>query len=131
MSEMGRETSQLSAHLENVFEGPWDDSSLSGGIIDALHRKTFPAASLAVGKNSPIVSLQHALDRGTLNTLSFLSQTHLYEPESDVIIDLFCRRVFSVYSVKRKTFRRVVGHAGVDDGANIIRVVYVNNFLKK
>ena len=75
MSEMGRETSQLSTHLENVFERPWDDSSLSGGIIDALHRKTFPAASLAVGKNSPIVSLQHALDIfNILNTLSFYVQ---------------------------------------------------------
>ena len=61
----------------------------------------------------------------------FLVPTDLHEPKSNVIVDLLCGRVFSVHSVKRETFRRVVGHAGVDDGANIIRVVYVNNFLKK
>lgn len=56
---------------------------------------------------------------------------YLYKSKTNVIVDLFSSGVLSVHSVKSETFRRIIGHTWVDDGTDIIRVVYVNNFLKK
>ena len=57
--------------------------------------------------------------------------TDLDKSKSDVIVDLLCGGVLAVHSVKSETLRRVVGHARVDDGTDIIWIVYMNNFLKK
>ena len=88
---------------------------MSCWIIDALHRKALPTSSLAIGEYGPIIALQDPLDKG----------------KPDVIVDLLCGGVLAVHSVKSETFRRIIGYTWVDDGTDIIRVVYMNNFLKK
>ena len=44
-----------------MFEGPRDDSSLSGGLRYSLHGETLSASGLSVGKHRAIVALQDTL----------------------------------------------------------------------
>ena len=46
---------------KNYENSPWNDSSLSWWVSDALHWEAFSAASLPIRKHCPVVALKHPL----------------------------------------------------------------------